>query len=152
MHSLYEKFVLEYYKKHYPEYNASAAHIDWNIDDGMVEFLPMMKSDITLNYGEKTLIIDTKYYSNTMQTNALYNTRTMHSNNMYQIFTYVKNRDINNSGNVSGVLLYAKTDEDIVPDNKYMMSGNRIYVKTLDLNCDFRNIEKQLNSLTTILH
>jgi 5-methylcytosine-specific restriction enzyme subunit McrC len=147
MHSLYEKFVLEYYRKHYPEFNASAAHINWNVD-GDTEFLPTMKSDITLQYKGKTLIIDTKYYEHTVQTNSFYNSRTLHSQNMYQIFTYVKNKDTTNSGNVSGVLLYAKTDEEIVPDIEYMMSGNRISVKTLDLNTDFSNIAKQLNTLT----
>jgi 5-methylcytosine-specific restriction enzyme subunit McrC len=66
---------------------------------------------------------------------------------MYQIFTYVKNMDAANSGNVSGLLLYAKTDEEIVPDSDFIISGNRISVKTLDLNTDFSNIAKQLNTI-----
>jgi len=63
------------------------------------------------------------------------------------IFTYVKNMDAANSGKVSGLLLYAKTDEEIVPDSDYIMSGNRISVKTLDLNTDFFNISRQLNAI-----
>ena len=66
---------------------------------------------------------------------------------MYQIFTYVKSKDIQRTGNVSGVLLYAKTDEEIIPDNDYMIDGNKISVKTLDLNKDFPAIAKQLNTL-----
>ena len=50
-------------------------------------------------------------------------------------------------GKVSGMLLYARTDEEIQPDNTYMMSGNRISVKTLDLNCDFSEITRQLNAI-----
>ncbi|MGI6412332.1 MAG: 5-methylcytosine restriction system specificity protein McrC [Syntrophomonadaceae bacterium] len=134
MHRLYEKFVLEYYRRHYPKFNASAVLIDWDVDGGDIEYLPTMKSDITLRYQGKTLIIDTKYYSHTMQTNRMFNSRTLHSHNMYQIFTYVKNMDFTHSGNVSGLLLYAKTDEDIVPDNDYIIGGNRISVKSLDLN------------------
>jgi 5-methylcytosine-specific restriction enzyme subunit McrC len=38
MHRLFEKFVLEYYRKHYPQFNPSASHIDWIIDDGIIEF------------------------------------------------------------------------------------------------------------------
>jgi len=147
MHRLYEKFVLEYYRRHYPQFNASAAHIDWDVDGGEIEYLPVMKSDITLRYKGKTLIIDTKYYEHTMQTNSFYNSRSLHSHNMYQIFTYVKNMDAANSGNVSGLLLYAKTDEEIVPDSDYIMSGNRISVKTLDLNTEFSNIARQLDSI-----
>ena len=77
----------------------------------------------------------------------MFDTRTLHSHNLYQIFTYVKNMDATSSGNVSGLLLYAKTDEDIVPDCDYTMSGNRISVKTLDLNTDFADIAKQLNEI-----
>jgi 5-methylcytosine-specific restriction enzyme subunit McrC len=147
MHKLFEKFVLGYYRKHYPQFNASASHIDWDVEDGVIEFLPTMKSDITLQFKGKTIIIDTKYYEHTMQINHLYNSRTLHSNNMYQIFAYVKNMDSAKSGNVSGVLLYAKTDEDIVPDNDYLISGNHISVKTLDLSKDFSYILNQLNTI-----
>ena len=70
---------------------------------------------------------------------------------MYQSFTYVNNKDVSKSGNISGVLLYAKTDEDVIPDNEYMMSGNRISVKTLDLNADFAIIEDQLGKLVAYL-
>ena len=58
-----------------------------------------------------------------------------------------KNRDRDNSGLVSGMLLYAKTDEELTPDFDYIISGNRIGVKTLDLNRDFENIKNQLNSI-----
>ena len=64
---------------------------------------------------------------------------------MYQIFTYVKNQDVMGDGSVSGMLLYAKTDEDITPDQDFMMNGNRISVKTLDLNLEFADIVSQLN-------
>ena len=147
MHQLYEKFVLEYYRKHYPELKASASQIDWDITDGVVEFLPRMQSDITLQYQDKILIIDTKYYEHTMQKNRFSDSRTLHSHNMYQIYTYVKNKDTTHSGKVSGVLLYAKTDERIVPDHHYVIGGNHICVKTLDLNSDFSKMAKQLDSL-----
>ena len=45
------------------------------------------------------------------------------------------------------MLLYARTDEAIQPDNTYMMSGNRISVKTLNLDCPFQMIAEQLNSI-----
>ena len=72
---------------------------------------------------------------------------TLHSGNIYQIFTYVKNKEAElkeDSHEVAGMLLYAKTDEEILPDNEYSMSGNKISVKTLDLSGDFASIENQL--------
>ena len=142
---LYEKFILEYYRKHYyPQIKASASQIDWALDDGLGTMLPTMQSDIMLSCKDKTLIIDAKYYAHTTQ--VQYEVHTLHSNNLYQIFTYVKNK-ATKGGEVSGMLLYAKTDEEIYPNNEYLMSGNKITVRTLDLNCDFEQIAAQLNGI-----
>ena len=55
------------------------------------------------------------------------------------------------SGTVSGMLLYAKTDEEIFPDSgavkSFISTGNSIGVGTLDLNNDFPLIERQLKSI-----
>jgi len=152
LHSLFERFVLEYYRKHYPEFNASASQIAWHTDDDYTDLLPTMNSDITLVGGNKTLIIDTKYWSRTMQTHRIHNSRSIHSGNLYQIFAYVKNKDLHKSGNVSGMLLYAKTDEEITPDNSYLMDGNKISVKTLDLDKDFAEIRSQLDRIVEEWH
>lgn len=145
MCKLYEKFILEYFKKEFPRLKVSSSRIPWNLDDEDNDILPVMQSDIMLSFKEKILIIDAKYYSRTLQTN--YDKNTIHSSNLYQIFTYVKNRDIENTGNVSGMLLYARTHESMLPDKKYQMSGNTIRVKTLDLGCDFSEIANQLDSI-----
>lgn len=145
---LYEKFILEYYRKHYPSISANAEQIAWQLDDNMSDLLPIMQSDITLRQGNKVLIIDAKYYSHTTQ--YQYDIHTLHSSNLYQLFTYVKNKEYelkNQEHKVSGMLLYARTDEEIQPNNTYSMSGNQIDVRTLDLNCDFRDIKNQLDSI-----
>lgn len=142
---LYEKFILEYYRKEHPEIQSSASQIPWDTDDYYSEMLPVMQSDIMLKQKNKTLIIDAKYYSRITQTQ--YNVNTLHSGNLYQIFTYVKNLDTKSTGGVAGMLLYAKTDELILPDNDYKIAGNIISVKTLNLGCDFSEIRKQLDNI-----
>ena len=147
---LYEKFILEYYRKEHPQLSTSASQIPWALDDGIGDMLPHMQSDIMLAKGDEVLIIDAKYYTHTTQTQ--YDVHTLHSSNLYQIFTYVKNKDIEfgeKTHKVSGMLLYAATDEAIQPDNSYMMSGNKISVKTLDLNQDFSKIAAQLDAIIT---
>lgn len=144
MHTLYEKFILEYYRKHYPELNASPSYIPWDEDNGMIDLLPKMRTDITLEHNGSVLIIDAKYYDSAMQHNLRYGNETIHSHNLFQIFTYVKNRDTGHDGSVSGMLLYANTD-GTNPEKEYMLSGNKISVKTLDLDCDFEKVKKQLN-------
>lgn len=148
---LYEKFILEYYRKEYPEILVNASQIPWQLDDGISLMLPVMRTDVMLTYKEKVLIIDAKYYIRTTQDH--FNTNTIHSNNLYQIFTYVKNKESELSGHpheVSGMLLYAKTDEVVLPNNSYMMSGNKISVQTLDLDCDFSEIRNQLNKIIEV--
>lgn len=150
MHRLYEKFVLEYYRQHHSYLSETkAAQVRWNLaedtDERMIQFLPVMQTDIFLRLNEKVLIIDTKYYGKTMQ--KQYDKATLHSGNVYQIFTYVKNQDTANTGNVSGMLLYAKTDEAITPDCSFVMGGNRISVRTLDLNNEFSLIAAQLDRI-----
>lgn len=148
MNRLYEKFILEYYIKECPQITATASQISWALDDGIGTMLPVMRSDIMLTKGSDVLIIDAKYYTHTTQTQ--YDVHTLHSANLYQIFTYVKNKDTGfreNPHKVSGMLLYAATDEAIQPDNSYQMSGNKISVKTLDLNRDFSEIAAQLNTI-----
>ena len=145
---LYEKFILQYYKKEFPQLSVNASRISWQLDDGEDTLLPIMQSDISLQKDNTVLIIDAKYYSHTTQ--VKYDKHTLYSNNLYQIFTYVKNKDYElrqQEHEVSGMLLYAKTDEDIQPDNVYQMHGNQITVRTLDLNLPFADIAKQLDDI-----
>jgi len=146
---LYEKFILEYYRQHYPMLHASDRPIRWDIseetDPSMIRMLPGMHSDIMLRYAGKTMIIDAKFYQHSL---ANYMGKQMlHSANLYQIFTYVKNEDKKQSGNVSGLLLYARTTEAIPPVLDAILGGNRIQVSALDLNSSFREISKTLDRI-----
>lgn len=150
MSHLYEKFLLEYYRREHPELKASASQIRWALDDGLQASLPIMQSDIMLERGNSVLIIDAKYYAHNMQ--VQYNKRTIHSGNMYQIYTYVKNKEfeLEKSGEphkVSGMLLYAKTVDVIQPDSVFQMHGNQITVRTLDLYQPFEKIKQSLDGI-----
>lgn len=148
MHRLYEKFILEYFRREFPQITASASQIPWQLDDDTSAMLPVMQTDIMLTCGEKVLIIDAKYYTHSTQ--VQYDKHTIHSNNIYQIFTYVKNKEAEVADiphEVSGMLLYARTDEEIYPESEYRMSGNRIEVRTLNLDEDFAMIKSQMNGI-----
>lgn len=147
MHKIYEKFILEFYRKHYPELNANSSYIQWDIEDSNgIEFLPSIHSDIMLTKDDKCLIIDAKFYSHTM--NEQYNKKSYISSNLYQIYTYVSNKKADKNYNqVAGMLLYAKTHNENTPDNEYMISGNQIAINTLDLNTEWLEIENKLNKI-----
>lgn len=93
---LYEKFILEYYSRHYPALSVSASQIPWSLDDGVGTMFPVMQSDIHLQRGNMVLIIDAKYYSHTTQ--VQFDKHTLHSNSLYQMHgsqISVKTLDLN---------------------------------------------------------
>lgn len=147
LNTLYEKFILNYYVKHYrSKLNPASSEIRWATKDE-IKLLPKMQSDIMLTGNGNRLIIDAKFYSHTTQTN--YEKDSFHSHNLYQIFTYVKNEAAYFNGTVSGMLLYAKTDDDVIPNDGaiFDMNGNTIAVKSLDLSGDFQSIAEQLDEI-----
>lgn len=150
MARLFEKFILEYYAAECRLARASSPQIKWALDDGVGTMLPTMQSDIVLSRDNCFLIIDAKYYSRSTQ--ARWGKHTIHSQNLYQIFAYVKNKEAELAAKgvphtVSGMLLYAKTDQDVQPDGDYQMSGNQIAVRTLDLGKPFAEIRAQLDAI-----
>lgn len=151
MSRLYEKFILNYYKKEHSEIKAHTPQIPWQIDDGIDFLLPKMQTDVTLEHGGKILIIDAKYYVHNLSKH--YGKDIHHTGNIYQIFTYVKNKQLEMQGNdveIGGMLLYARTTSEIQPDSDYVMSGNNISVKTLDLNQEFNLIKNQLDNIIEV--
>ncbi|MCD8283101.1 MAG: 5-methylcytosine-specific restriction endonuclease system specificity protein McrC, partial [Prevotella sp.] len=64
--NLYEKFILKYYAKEFPQLNPKSESIKWKLDDNYSDFLPVMRTDVTLRYKNKVLIIDAKYYEHTL--------------------------------------------------------------------------------------
>ena len=109
-----------------------------------------MKSDVLHSRGGRVLIIDAKYYAHATQ--RQFDKHTVHSANLYQIFAYVKNKEAELEGagvphEVSDMLLYASTDEEIQPEGTYRMSGNRISVVSLDLNREFTHIAATLDGI-----
>ena len=63
MAKLYEKFVYEFYKKECPGVSVNYQQkINWKTDDGYIDLLPNMSTDISLTKNNHKLIIDTKFY------------------------------------------------------------------------------------------
>ncbi len=149
MPRLYEKFILAYYRQHFPGLHASDKGIQWDIpadtEPDMVRMLPGMHTDITLRNRGRTLIIDAKYYQ---KSQVFYKEKhLLYSANVYQIYAYVKNEDKAHTGHVAGMLLYAKTTEEVTPRLSVSIGGNQISAKSLDLNRPFGEIAESLDRI-----
>ena len=153
MSHLYEKFLREYYAFHHPELSPRAAAVGWDYDEESargVEQLPAMRTDVTLRSGPRTLIIDAKYYGESMQSGR-WGKATVRSDHLYQVLAYVKNADVMRDGSVSGMLLYAGTDAPDQPGLDVVVQGNRIGARSLDLNREWLSIRAQLEGITAWL-
>lgn len=144
--TLFEKFVYAFYKRE-TSYNVSQPMIKWQVDDGMVDALPIMQTDMVLKQDNKTLIIDTKFYTENMVQRNISSGYRQHSDNLYQIYAYINNWPTKADEKVTGLLLYVKTSDKIQPDQDYQMGGHGVAVKTVDLNQKFTSIKEELNKI-----
>jgi len=146
MASLFECFVREYFARHY-DLHSSSKQIDWDVPQGTdVSLLPKMQSDIMLSDETKTLIIDTKFYGSIMQLN--WERHSYRNSHLYQILAYVNNQQaIQSERNVEGMLLYAKTSDDVPKSATWQIAGHDIAVRILDLSLPFAEIAKQLDDI-----
>lgn len=151
MAKLYEKFVLNFYKSKLDssKYNVHSPKIRWDLDEDIEEkdllLLPQMKTDIVVEDKEKDiqLIIDTKFYSETLASSYLSDIEKIKIANLYQIYAYVNNSDYR--GDIKGILLYPTIEKEI--DSTFPIGGKNIGVKTINLDEDWEDIEYRLLEL-----
>jgi len=148
MSNLYEKFILNFYKKHLSKdkYKVYSPIIEWNIDEDKansdLNYLPNMRTDITIENKEEDiqLIIDTKFYQSALNDSYMGYGKKHITGNLYQIFAYVNNTRF--EGTKKGMLLYPTVETEI--DSMYWINGKKIEVKTINLDEEWNNIEERL--------
>ena len=147
MSRLYEKFLLNYYRATFPQLTVNARQIKWHIEKGEPQFLPSLRTDVTISKGPQTLIIDAKYYEHIFRE---YYGAAMHDRaNLTQVLNYVDqlSHELGPGHEVSGMLLYAGTDETQCTNEEFVTCGKRMAIRILDLNTDFSKIETQLRDI-----
>lgn len=124
-----------------------AEEITWNVsyaDDASIALLPKMKTDISIAWPDRYLIIDTKFYSQTLQT--YYDKESIHSGHLYQLFAYLK--QIEGKGaryhECDGMLIYPTVTDEV--DLSFTTMGHDVRVKTIDLLRPWDMIAKRLLS------
>lgn len=151
MATLYEKFILNFYKKELSTVKVYSPIFEWDKDVDFdhvgQNFLPIMRSDIVLQTRQKQLIIDAKYYKNALQVRNVGDAKKLISPNLYQIYTYINNSTFD--GEKIGMLIYPVVDTEF--DFVYSVQGKKIYVKTLNLNTQWENIYGRLIEMAQVI-
>lgn len=146
MAALFEAFVLNFYKRELQDYHVSAPFIQWDaeaLDESSLDYLPRMETDIVLESKDRTIIIDTKYYKETMK-KGQYGNQKINRDNLFQIFSYVQNykKPVNV---LEGMLLYPTVQDEV--EQSFLIHGKKISVRTINLNQSWKDIEIELKNI-----
>lgn len=157
MHKVFELFILNFYKINLDRsiYRVHAPKINWHLEDSAhdiwgdlfeVEDNPGdRRTDIVLENNDLKLqmIFDAKYYKDTFVGAYMNNddrrTRASHLN---QVRGYLIDSDYD--GKRFGALIYPMVNDELSEGRIIAIEGSPITIKTVNLNTDWRNIEKDL--------
>jgi len=150
MNQLFEDFVRNFYRIEQKKYGKVKREIiRWNFESSTgksEEYLPVMETDISLENDLEKIIIDTKYYSQTMSTS--YEKEKIISANLYQLFSYLLNQEKSDdpkTKHTTGILLYPTIETDYNLEFKY--DAHKILIRTVNLNTNWKNISARLKEI-----
>lgn len=137
MARLFEEFIRNFYKIEMPEAKVFREDLRWKMAGETHQFLPKMQTDISIKINNRKLIIDAKYYKETLQ--KYYDSEKIHSQNLYQLFAYLKNQE---NELADGILIYPTVQKSL--SLTYTHEGHTIRIETINLNQDWRGVKTDL--------
>lgn len=150
MNQLFEAFIRNFYKIEQRKYKiVKKETIKWQFDvsdNDSIQYLPQMETDITLENDNQKIIIDAKYYSETMIVN--YDKERIKSANLYQLFSYLLNQQDSTlkTQQATGILLYPTIEKDYNLNFRYQ--EHDIQIRTVNLNSNWYDISARLKEIT----
>jgi len=150
MAGLFEAFMRNFYKKEQSEYRVRRENIRWAaqpLAGSDRELLPKMQTDVTLQSSTKKIVMDAKFYKETLSSN--YDTEKIHSGNLYQLYAYLRNLEADSTSglnyNCEGILLYPTVRREL--NQSYQIGSHTVRIATVDLAKDWREIHKRLKDI-----
>jgi len=151
LYAIFEKFVFKYYEKHLNQTSYTGIKRDslnWQntyFEEGLDDFLPIMKTDVSLFNDLSKLVIECKFYESALQVRKIDGKdlkETFISNHLFQLFAYLKNIEIKNNKAISGLILYPENGKKI--SSTYSMHGHKVSIKTINLDSSPQEINDQM--------
>jgi 5-methylcytosine-specific restriction enzyme subunit McrC len=147
MATMFEYFIRNFYKREQTKFIVDREDIHWQVDSvisGSIDFLPLMKTDISLESTERKIIIEVKYYSETLS--SWHGAEKLHSQNLYQLYSYLRNLEgkkqhpLNQSS--EGILIYPTVNYSL--NVEYLMGTHKVKIRTIDLGNEWEKIKDEL--------
>ena len=151
MWAIFEEFVTGFYEREQSVYRVNPdgrRRVDWAgayaEEEATRARIPVMTADVILESPRRRIILDTKYYSDTLARRGGSGAGKLHSQNLYQLLAYLRNRQANRPEGPKheGILLYPKVDETLRADIR--LEGFRVQARTVDLAQDWRSIHSEM--------
>ncbi|MCI0755742.1 5-methylcytosine restriction system specificity protein McrC [Teichococcus vastitatis] len=152
MSVVFEAFLRNFYRAEQDSFRVGGEQLDWDVlceDPAHATYLPAMRTDLTLRAPGRTIVVDAKFYKQTL-TQHWGGPERVRSAHLYQLLTYLRHAqgEAPSSAKPEGLLLYPRTGgQDLRLD--YTLAGHRVRVHTLDLDRDWSEIHEELLSLFT---
>jgi len=150
MAGVFERFLLDFYKREQVEFAVRSESIAWQDtfaagDATDLAYLPQMRTDVSLERTGRKVVVDAKYYRQPLQRHFAKDS--VRSGHLYQLFAYLRNLDLKGEPDVrtEGILLYPLVDTPL--DLRYNIHGHRVRVATVDLAHDWPHIHAFLLEL-----
>jgi 5-methylcytosine-specific restriction endonuclease McrBC regulatory subunit McrC len=147
---LFQGFVRAFFDREQDAFKViPGPHIQWHGRRGTaldLERLPRMETDIVLERADRRIILDTKFYAESLVGRG--QRKKVIANHLYQVFAYVQNRDAELPGIPhEGMLLYPVVEDPFALE--YELMGRRFTIRTVDLRQPWPAIRRDL---LAILH
>lgn len=147
MARMFERFLFNFIRREVPGTTVKREQIGWQAEspsDPDLSLLPSMNTDISVRRGCIRLIIDAKYYRNTLS--SYRETEKLHSTNLYQLMSYLNNAGAETADTLKGMLIYPQVAKPV--RQIYVIQGHPVFIGTLDLSKEWHAIHQELLKLT----
>ena len=147
---IYERFVFGFYRRERPDLLVTRDEIRWDATErepGSIQYLPLMRTDISLRSPNRCLVIDTKFYEEALK--KRFDSEKVISGHLYQVYAYLKNLEPRGGveAKAEAMLLYPTVNRKLRLD--YDIGGHRVRVCTVDLGANWRAISEELLALAS---
>ena len=143
MARVFEQFLFNFIKREVRGVTVKRDRIGWQAEsttDPMLQMLPSMNTDISVYGPGFRLIIDAKYYSNSV---TFFREATKyHSGNLYQLMSYLNNARHDSADAIRGMLIYPRVDRTL--RDSYVIQGSPVTIATVDLSRDWTKIHSEI--------
>ena len=146
MARVFQNFLYNFIKLEISKWKVRREHIIWQaigINNTGLELLPRMETDISLECDTQHLIIDAKYYQNTLIQH--HDTSKIHSGHLYQLMSYLTNAKRKDGEMLQGMLIYPYINRKL--REKYEIQGFGLSIFTVDLSRDWKDVRGELFEL-----